>query len=65
MARIEVERQVILPIANAAAAVRYLVGSMQNLSNNRNHVEEVINDDRHHHALPIIPVRWFPPANRR
>ena len=65
VARIGVERQVILPIANDAAAVRYLVGSMQNLSNNRNHVEEAINNDRHHRALPIIPVRWFQPANRR
>ena len=57
MARIGVERQVILSIANAAAAVRYLVGSRQNLSNNHDHVEEVINDDRHHRAFPVITGR--------
>ena len=51
--------------APTVTAVRYPVGNRYYVSNNHNHVEEVINDDKHHRAFRVITGRWFQPAIRR
>ena len=52
---IRIERRAFPSNNTAAAAVGYLVGNRQNLSNN--HIEEVNGNDKHYHAFPVIAVR--------
>ena len=64
MVRNRVKRQAVAPIIGAVADG----GNRQGLSNhadNHNHVEEVINDDKHHRTVPLITGQPEQPVTRR